>query len=186
MRLRPHLDSRAWWFALPVAAVGLLLVFAHWVEAPDMKYSRYGTPGLALVLGLGVVMALVAVARRWLDSGVVAIALAKLGEASLLIMFLHMAIQQTLDERLGVHDVSLRIVLALVLPTVLYAVLIRRRWSRRFLLGLPVIGKKASTGSARTGLSESISVSTPTSIPVRAEPVEALAAETQGRITSTR
>ena len=102
-----------------------------------MKYSRYGTPVLALVLGMSVVMALVVLSKRWLDSGVAAVVLAKLGEASLLIMFLHMAIQQTLNERLGVHDVSLRIVTAVVVPTLLHAVLARHALARRFLLGLP-------------------------------------------------
>jgi len=162
MRLRSQLDGRAWWLALPIAAAGLVLAFAHLVEAPDMKYSRYGTPVLALVLGMAVVMALVVFARRWLASGLVAVGLARLGEASLLVMFLHMAIQQTLDQRAGVHDVSLRIVIALLLPTILHAVLVRFGWSRRFLLGLPVrggssaamplaIGPGPSTGSVPSG-----------------------------------
>jgi len=145
VRCRPVLDGRAWWLALPLAIAGLALVFMHVIEAPDMKYSRYGTPVLALVLGMAVVMSLVVLARRWLDGGVVAVALAKLGEVSLLIMFLHMAVQQTLDERLGVHDVSLRIVIALVVPTLLYAVLARFDVSRRFLLGLPARGARVAS-----------------------------------------
>ncbi len=155
MRLRSHLGGRAWWFALPVAAGGLALVFVHLVEAPDMKYSRYGTPGLALVLGMAVVMALVVLARRWLDSGVVAIVLAKLGESSLLIMVLHMAIQQALDETLAVHDVSLRIAIALVVPTLLYAVLARYGWSRRLVLGLPAGGRQRPPALASIGVGTS-------------------------------
>ena len=157
MRCRPILDARAWWFALPLGVAGLVLVFMHLIEAPDMKYSRYGTPVLALLLGMAVVMSLVMVARRWLDAGVVATALAKLGEASLLIMFLHMAIQQTLDERLGVHDASLRIVIALVVPTVLYAVLVRYGWSRRFLLGLPAGARQRAEALAPVGVGTSTS-----------------------------
>jgi fucose 4-O-acetylase-like acetyltransferase len=143
MRLRPHLDARAWWLALPVAVAGLVLVFLHLVEAPDMKYSRYGTPGVALLLGMGVVMALVVLSRRWLNGGFAAAALAKLGEASLLIMFLHMAIQQTLDERLGVHAAWLRIVIALAVPVLIFPVLARFDASRRCLLGLPALRSRA-------------------------------------------
>jgi fucose 4-O-acetylase-like acetyltransferase len=153
VRLRPHLDARAWWLALPVAAAALVLVFMHLLDAPDMKYSRYGTPVLALVLGMGVVAALVVLSRRWLDAGFTAVALAKLGEASMLIMFLHMAIQQSLDEQLGVHAAWLRIVIALVLPVLMYAVLARFDVSRRLLLGLPPT-------KSRTAVPASIAVGT--------------------------
>ncbi|RQP26559.1 acyltransferase family protein [Piscinibacter terrae] len=137
-RLRPHLASHAIWWSLPLALVGLVLVDQHLIGDLDLKNTRYGTPLATLVFGLCVVLGLVAVCRTFLQRGVFAQGLAVLGEASLFIMFTHMAIQQTLNERLGVHDVVLRIAIAIALPTLLVPLLSRHDLSRRLLLGLPV------------------------------------------------
>jgi len=137
VRLRPHLQSRFAWVAWPVALTGLVLVWAHRIDAPDMKFARYGAPVLALACGVAVVVVLISLARRWLNSGVGAAVLARLGEASLLIMFLHMAIQQTLDDRLGIQDPLLRIAAGVGIPAMLYTVLVQRAVARRWLLGLP-------------------------------------------------
>jgi fucose 4-O-acetylase-like acetyltransferase len=135
-RLRPHLASQLLWLAVPLALAGLVLVGQHLISDLDLKNTRYGTPVVSLAFGLCVVLSLVALCRVLLQRGAVAKGLAFLGEASLLIMFTHMAIQQTLNERLGLHDVSLRIVVALAVPTLLYALLVRFDGPRRYLLGL--------------------------------------------------
>jgi fucose 4-O-acetylase-like acetyltransferase len=146
-RLRPHIGSHALWLAVPIALVGLVLVGRHLIGDLDLKNTRYGTPVASLAFGLCVVLGLIVVGRTLLQSGVIAKGLAFLGEASMLIMFMHMAIQQTLTEQLGMHEVSLRIVVALLLPALLYPVLARFDGTRRYLLGLAG-WRQASTGSA--------------------------------------
>jgi len=121
--------------AAAFAVLGMGLVGAQLIAVPDMKNTRYGTPLLSLGFALCLAVTLMAAARRWLNRGPLARALAATGEASLVIMFLHMATQQVLLDVAGVQSDIARIVLAVVLPMLVFNLLQRHAVTRALFLG---------------------------------------------------
>jgi len=121
--------------ALVLAVLGLWCVSADLVSVMDMKKARYGTPVAALFFALCISVTLMNAARRWLNAGWLARALAFVGEASLLIMFLHQPVQRLLAEQFNVTDEAIRTVGAILLPALLYAVIRKFQIGRALLLG---------------------------------------------------
>jgi len=135
-RQHASLESTRWLsLCAPLSAVGLLLVGMDVIAAPDMKYTRYGVPVVSLVFALGICIGLMAAARRWLGHGPLAHGLARIGQASLMIMFLHMAVQFLLLEQLHLEGRISRVILALAIPLLVYIVLERNMVTRALFLG---------------------------------------------------
>jgi fucose 4-O-acetylase-like acetyltransferase len=121
--------------AMLLAAFGLWCVSADLVSAMDMKRARYGTPLAALFFALCISVTLMNVARLLLDKGRLAQLLAFVGEASLLIMFLHQPVQRLLAEQFNVDDESIRTAVGILLPTLIYAAVREFQLGRTLLLG---------------------------------------------------
>ena len=135
---RQHEAALPRWLPLLAAlagAVGLALIGLQAIAPFDMKSTRYGTPFASLAFALCIAVALIAGARRWLADGRLALVLATLGEASLVVMFLHMAAQEALRRQAGIEDSTLRIVFALAVSMLAYALLKRSALTRALFLG---------------------------------------------------
>jgi len=118
-----------------VALLGFFLVWVHEIEVIDMKRMQYGTPFATLSFALCVSVLLITFAKRWCHRGRAVRLLAYVGESSLVILFMHQAIQRTLVEQFQVENELVRIVAAVVVPTLAYALLKRRAITRALLLG---------------------------------------------------
>jgi len=136
-------------FAALAGAAGLGLVAMHAIAPFDMKSTRYGTPFASLAFALCIAVALIAGARRWLADGRIAMVLAMLGEASLVVMFLHMAAQDVLRRQAGIEDATVRIVFALAVSVLAYGLLKRSAWTRALFLGSAKDQEKLVFTSAR-------------------------------------
>lgn len=132
---RRRFDARFESWAVLLAVLCVALAAQRLIQPFNMKSNDYGTPLLALVAALVISVALVAIFRRLPVNGVLISGLALLGEASLVIMYLHWAVQDLARRHLGVEHAWLRVLMAIATPTLCY--LLFRNWgpTRGLLLG---------------------------------------------------
>jgi fucose 4-O-acetylase-like acetyltransferase len=130
----PHADVlfRRRIFAAAVAALALSWVFRLNM---DIAKADYGVPVASLAGALAVILGTIAVsdfiARRMRFAGA---ALALCGKASMMIMYLHHAINSVLATYAGMHQI-LTFLLAILIPIALFALCDRFAWTRKVVLG---------------------------------------------------
>lgn len=95
---------------------------------PDLKIADYGTPVISIVGALGMCHLIFIIARRAPASAL----FTSLGQASIVIMYLHLTIFYALRDRV---PEALIILLATAIPVVVWIVLRQHRWTRALLLG---------------------------------------------------
>ncbi|SEN48596.1 Fucose 4-O-acetylase [Duganella sp. CF517] len=100
----------------------------------DIKVTVYGIPGVTMVSALGITIALIAVAKQLARVPLAADGLVALGQASMVIMFVHQTILLRRAD-LGSANRVYGIVLAIAVSYLLYLVFKRFTLSRAFLLG---------------------------------------------------
>lgn len=105
----------------------------------DMKYADYGIPILSLLAALAVTLALMALSRQLVRVPVVSRIVGLTGEASMVIMFLHLSIQVMLDHHGMVEALAPRWLLMLLLPVMLYLLVRQNGWTRLLCLGDPTV-----------------------------------------------
>ncbi|MFC0336301.1 Fucose 4-O-acetylase [Kushneria avicenniae] len=101
----------------------------------DMKYADYGIPVLSLLAAFAVTLVLMALSRQLARVPVVARAVGLAGEASMVIMFLHLSIQVTLDHHGMVEALAPRWLLMMALPILFYLLVRQNGWARLLCLG---------------------------------------------------
>ncbi|REC94336.1 acyltransferase family protein [Kushneria indalinina] len=127
---------------LPAILVGL---FSMWMVQKypgfkmDMKYADYGMPVLSLLAAFAITLVMMALSRQLARVPVVSKAVGLVGDASMVIMFLHMSIQVTLDHHGMVEALAPRWLLMMGLPVLLYLLIRQNAWSRLLCLGDPTV-----------------------------------------------
>jgi fucose 4-O-acetylase-like acetyltransferase len=116
-------------FGRPAMLVALAAAALALVSAPlDVKIADYGTPVLSIVAALGLCHLVFVVAQHLPASRIVA----AIGQASLVIMYLHLTILYALRDRFAAGPIAL---LGIVLPIAIWALLRRFGVTRTLLLG---------------------------------------------------
>ena len=125
-----------------VASISLLLSFVFILAnmagrlnyALDLKYVGYTHPFLDLVIPLCLVIS-VCVLSHWIARLRIASSIASLGSASLVIMYLHMYVNETLSVFFS-YGMAIFVTAGLLIPTLLWwSLLTRSTLSRRLFLG---------------------------------------------------
>ncbi|MBP0598604.1 acyltransferase family protein [Herbaspirillum sp. LeCh32-8] len=102
----------------------------------DMKVTQYGVPGLSFIAALAcclwMMRAARAIDRRWPAAAQV---LAELGQAAIVIMFMHMVFTMGLAALLGEQYRLLRVAAGVAGSWAVYRSSLRWTWSRALLLG---------------------------------------------------
>jgi fucose 4-O-acetylase-like acetyltransferase len=119
-------------FAASIAAVALVL--CGMPNFYDMKVAEYGIPVLTMASAIAVTIALIAVAKQLPQVSVVCRGFVALGQASMVIMFVHQAVFLMRAE-LGSNNRGYGIVLAIVVSYLVYVLAKRFAISRAVLLG---------------------------------------------------
>jgi fucose 4-O-acetylase-like acetyltransferase len=121
--------------ALPVVIVNRLLAW-HIGFGYDMKVTHYGIPGLSFVVALACCVVVARVARYLSDHQPrTARVLQALGQAAIVIMFMHMVFTMGLGYLIGEQYQLARVALGLGGSYLIYLASRRWAWSRILLLG---------------------------------------------------
>ncbi|WP_456267917.1 acyltransferase family protein [Kushneria sp. AK178] len=123
---------------LPALGVGLLamaLVKGGVHFRMDMKYADYGMPVASLLAAFAVTLVLMVLSRQLARVPVVSKVVGLAGEASMVIMFLHLSIQVTLDHHGLVAAPAPRWLLMMALPILFYLLVRHNKWTRLLCLG---------------------------------------------------
>ena len=120
--------------ALLVSVLAIVSVLAGAHNFYDMKSSNYGIPVVTMVSAIAVTVVLVAAAKQLQSVPLAATGLIALGQASMVIMFVHQAIL-IVSRDLGFANPLYGIVLALAVSYGLYLLFKRYTISRAMLLG---------------------------------------------------
>lgn len=128
--LRQFGTGTALW--LDAAALIVAVAALAYAEPLDIKYAKFGTPGLSLAGSLALSYLFVRVSQLVARVPVLSEALVWLGQASLTVMFLHMAIIFHFHALLGPLYAFL---LACAVPLALYPLIRQNATARRLLLG---------------------------------------------------
>lgn len=118
-----------------ISIAGLVAVSCHYLHPFDLKYLDYGTPFGTLAVALFVIHSIVRLAQRLPDHAPMAIALGKVGQASMVIMFTHLAINIYLKDRLHVESPFVRFLVSIAVPWLMYLVIERTAIGRAVFLG---------------------------------------------------
>ncbi|GHC30186.1 acyltransferase [Kushneria pakistanensis] len=127
---------------LPATLAGLLsmwLVQANPHFTMDMKYADYGMPVLSLLAALAITLVLMALSRQLARVPVISKSVGVVGEASMVIMFLHLSIQVMLDHHDMVTSLAPRWLLMTALPVMFYLLVRHNGWTRLLCLGDPAV-----------------------------------------------
>jgi fucose 4-O-acetylase-like acetyltransferase len=115
--------------AIVLQSVGFLdLAFA-------MKAVHYGIPLVSLVLATSCIFVIQEFSKTISSVHSLSKVFSRLGQASLVIMYMHWAIQASLQEYLSISNALLRILLTLVISYYLYRLLKASSLTRRIFLG---------------------------------------------------
>lgn len=126
-------------FAVGIPAIALVL--AGLPNFYDMKVADYGIPGVTMASAIAVTIALIAIAKQLERVSVVSRGFVALGQASMVIMFVHQAVFLMRAE-LGSNNRGYGIVLAIAVSYLVYLLAKRSRISRAVLLGSEADFKK--------------------------------------------
>jgi polysaccharide biosynthesis protein PslL len=132
---RQRFEGRFERLSLAVALIAIGLATAGWLQPMDMKQGQYGTPLASLTGALAVAVSLIAVFRRLPQDAFAVRCLARLGEASMTIMFLHWTVQYLAFKVLSVESPWLRIAAGVLVPFALHQAFVRSTYLRALLLG---------------------------------------------------
>ncbi|WP_445621114.1 acyltransferase family protein [Kushneria sp. Sum13] len=105
----------------------------------DMKYADYGVPVLSLLGAFAITLVLMALSRQLARLPLVATLVGLVGEASMVIMFVHLSIQVTLDQHGMVEALAPRWCLMMTLPVLMYLLVRHNGWTRLMCLGDPTV-----------------------------------------------
>jgi fucose 4-O-acetylase-like acetyltransferase len=125
------------WSGVVGAVVGLaaaVLIHFDVHVSYDMKYGKYGVPGLSFLLAMGTILAILKLSQYLSQVAAVPQALAPIGSASMGIMFVHEFILQMLG-RFAVSGSIAGFVFTLTLSFALTRVLAARPLTRMIFLG---------------------------------------------------
>ncbi len=129
-------DFRRW---LPLACViGLAALVAHgyWPALSfDMKFSDYGIPVVSVAIALALSLVVVELAKLSRRQIVLSRTLSTLGQASMVIMFLHQPIQMVLVKLPALANDTLRLLITLAITVVIYHLASLHVYGRALLLG---------------------------------------------------
>ncbi len=121
-----------------IIAIGALLVLVFTLFFPangyDMKNNYYGFPLLTLGSSLVIIFGLKVLAKYFLTHEIVKKPFSEFGKASMVIMYLHQPIQIIINRNIS-DDRVLRIVLATVIPYLLYLLFKKNKYTDALLLG---------------------------------------------------
>lgn len=123
---------------LLTAGIGVLSMWCVHADphfTMDMKYADYGMPVLSLLGAFAITLVLMALSRQLARVPVVSRGVGLIGEASMVIMFLHLSIQVALDHHGLVEALAPRWFLMLLLPVLLYMLVRQNGWARLLCLG---------------------------------------------------
>lgn len=100
-----------------------------------MKGGAFGWPGITLLASFAIVFVLLRLSRLLTRIGPIQRAFSLLGTSSLLIMYLHQAIQMIIRDTFVADMHFLRLLVCLSLPILIDKSAQRYRWTRRLMLG---------------------------------------------------
>jgi fucose 4-O-acetylase-like acetyltransferase len=120
-----------------IAAIAACKFFQAPLEF-DMKAMAYGTPLVGLFIAFGLSLGFFTLCRL-LAATKLKTAISYLGEASLIIMFLHQAVRFSLSKATGIDSPAILIVAGVIFPTLLYLLI-----SRVPVLSFTILGKKTA------------------------------------------
>lgn len=121
------------------SVLAMWCVHAHPHFTMDMKYADYGIPVLSLLAAFAVTLVLMALSHQLARIPVVARTVGLVGEASMVIMFVHLSIQVTLDHHGMLEALAPRWGLMMALPVLLYLLVRHNGWTRLLCLGDPAV-----------------------------------------------
>jgi fucose 4-O-acetylase-like acetyltransferase len=120
---------------VPVVLAAAALLYVGYPFRYDMRVADFGVPVLLPVASVCAISVIVAVARLLGRSRLLTQFMERIGQASLVILLTHQAIQLFLEDHLGIASAWLRFALATALAYLLWDLLRRQRWCRAVLLG---------------------------------------------------
>ncbi|TPM02112.1 acyltransferase family protein [Mesorhizobium sp. B2-3-10] len=151
--LRTH-QFRLRTLSLFVATVGVvaLAVAANGADIQfNMKYSIFGPPVVGLLIALALSVTVLMLVRRAAAIAAISAPMAKLGEASLVIMFLHQFFHFSLRS-VGVANEAVILLAAVFGPYVIYLLLKRSAWLSPWFLGTGTGAPARAIAWIRNGL----------------------------------
>ena len=100
-----------------------------------MKQTDFGIPFLSLFVSLLICLGIMCFSK-WLEcrKNIVNDVLIYIGKSSLVIMFLHQFFRETLPD-LGIEKRPMRLILAIAIPTLIYFLFGKNRFTRTCFLG---------------------------------------------------
>lgn len=116
---------------LALGVLGLVLVFNGYQNFYNIKFSQYGIPFVTFITSMGFVYSIVEFSRR---KNLNFLILNKLGEASLVIMYLHQPTQILIENYVSPNP-FLRVFCGITIPYILYGVFNTSGWCRALFTG---------------------------------------------------
>jgi fucose 4-O-acetylase-like acetyltransferase len=136
--------------ALVTGGVAVLLAFVGVVPSLDMKQLDFGAPFVSLLASVVAMGGVIGLARLLVDSRV-GLALAALGRASLVVMFLHQAVQLGMQQEGGAWaNLHARVLAGVILPWMFYLACERFALTRLLFLGQGAARAERSAGRVTT------------------------------------
>lgn len=128
-------DRRQMWWSSMLSVVSVALVYLGYLPSLDMKNAAYGVPVLTFTFSFAWIFALVGIAKVLAKETLVASILREIGVSSMVIMYLHQAIQLSIPMIFGIGNTTFRFGVAICGSYVIYRVIARFSITRHLLLG---------------------------------------------------
>ncbi len=116
--------------------VAVLILFVGYDNYYDMKYAKYGIPFVTIASSISLIFLFISLSRVLSESHkLLRIFFSKVGDASMMLMFLHQPVQMILRDFANIGNPEIRLVAAIAFPYLLYLFALSNKYGRAFLLG---------------------------------------------------
>jgi polysaccharide biosynthesis protein PslL len=132
-----NLDLKKWMYAAcsGIWMVGLALITQGYPIAYDMKYAQYGIPGLTGLLAVCAIVLLIGLSKLLVKLPWVKQPLTYVGNASMVILYVHQWVQVKVQSYAGVDAIWLRFGAALSVSLLVYQIVTQSVLMRALFLG---------------------------------------------------
>ncbi len=143
--------ERYWLAYLAGTVLAVLLLAAGFENTLDMKFARYGIPGVTFLSSLCMIGLLICAARRLSAFAFLDRLVSACGEASMTVMYLHLPVVKLAQSITGSANPHFRFLAAVAVPVVVHRLVARNTCARALLLGsnddLAKCGRKVLSGA---------------------------------------
>lgn len=127
--------ERYWPLYLSGSVLAVLLLAAGFDNTLDMKFAKYGIPGVTFLSSLCMIGLLLCAAMRLSALGLLNKLVSRCGEASMTVMYLHLPVMKLVKIITGSANPHFRYLVAVAVPVVVHRLVSRSACARTLLLG---------------------------------------------------